>query len=100
MKGGETMAKYNFKVYFKIEGEPNIKYNMQFTIEAETNQIANVKGALQWSEQVDKREKLKNARVVKTTCRKKESKPRKRKTPPLKKALAELNAYLIEELSD
>lgn len=88
------MTKYNYVVKFKINGESNYRYNICFTIEAETNKEAIIKGEQKWNEQVHKRQRLQNALILKTTCRKVETKPRQAKRTPLQKALCVLNDYI------
>ena len=96
------MKSYNYKVYFKLEGDSQYRYNMSFGIQANSNKEAVDIGQERWKKQVETRERLKRARVVKTTCRAFETKPRQprqRKLTPLEKALSVLNNYINEDLN-
>ena len=93
------MNKYNYTVKFKIDSNNNYRYNAVFTIEAESNKEAVVKGEEMWNERVSKSERLKTAKIVKITCRKKELERRRPKMSDLEKALYAANNYLSEELS-
>ena len=92
------MNKYNYIVKFKFDGDINHVYSMHFTIEAESNKEAIAKGQEKWKAQIEKRERLQDAIVYKTTCRKIEIKPRTRKYNSLQNALNALNQYMEEEL--
>lgn len=94
------MKKYQYKIIFKIKGEVKYRYNMTFTIEADSNENAKAQGGERWREQVAKRERLKEAQILKITCRACETKPRAPKLSPLQKALKELNNYICEELNN
>lgn len=91
--------RYSYKVYFKLKGDTNHRYNMVFDIETMNNQKAKEIGQERWENQKATRTKLQNAEVVKITCRKVETQPRQAKLTPLQKALAELNNYIVEDLS-
>lgn len=92
--------KYNYTVKFKFERDANHIYVMHFTIEATNNQEARMLGDQRWQDQVNKRERLQEAHIYKIICRKIETEPRQRKTNPLQSALAALNQYILENLSN
>ena len=93
------MNRYNYHIGFKFDGDNNHSYNMNFTIEAESNDEAKIKGNERWLNQVNTRSRLKDAKVFKITCRKIETKPRQVKRTALQNALSALNAYILEDLS-
>ena len=90
---------YTYKVYFKTTEESIYRYVRVFQVEAQANEQAQEMGRKMWEQEQKSRPHLAKAIIKKITCRKQETKPRARKTTATDRALAALNAYLLEELS-
>ena len=95
------MKAYNYKVYFKINISDGFRHIMCFRVLANSNNEAKISGEKMWKEQVETRDSLKKANVIKTCCRACETKQRQRKTKmtSLEKALLEMNTYINCELN-
>ena len=86
--------KYNYNIYFKRDNNINVRYHMHFEIEANSNKEAVAEGNKRWEEKRPKG----NITIVKVSCRKKETEPRRRKPTILQQAVSALNKYFEEEL--
>ena len=95
------MKEYSYKVYFKINNDDRFRYVMPFQIQSNSNNEAKITGENLWKEEVEKRDSLKNANIVKICCRACETKQRQRKTKmtPLKKAMLEMNTFINSEVN-
>lgn len=64
--------RYNYKVYFRLN-DRNCRYIRVINVNAKTNNEAKILGEEEWKKQVNENNRLKDADVVKITCRRQET---------------------------